>query len=1255
MIRYLSSSLIPSALKSPLIRRRSSRPQLASQVIILEPRLVLSAVNWTGNKGDLQWTSPQNWSTNAVPDSTSDVVINVTQGTVINGPSNPTTIHGLTITSGILKLGANAFEVTNGVSINNGQSLITNGSTFTSDSVITGAGTLNLANSTVNLGNLTVGNGVPNLVLNNATLNGSGTITIASGATLSTNHSTFNVPVVNNGILQAVTEDFTSTTFNGALTNAVGASFQILVNSSGHGSVVTVTNGFTNQGTISLETGSNNAGANLIVPKGTLTNAAGGIITFTGATTAPSTIQANLTNQGTIIIPVGQTYRVSTTNNFKNTATLSGVGTMDFTSCPTIDLGTFNISATVPKFVLVNSTLNGTGVITVNAGLTVAMNHCTINAPMTVRGTLNLATEDFTSTNVNGPFSIVSGASLNIIDNSSGHGSVVTVANGFTNSGKISLESGSGNSGSAFNVTNGTLINAGSGLITFTGATGAASTINANLSSQGTINIPSGQNYRVTTSFTFTNTGAITGPGTIDFTACPTVDLGAYTFVSSGPNFVLTNTTLKGISQLTVAAGDALTTNHATVNAPLTVNGTLNAITEDFTNSNFNGAISIAAGANFNIPANSAGHGSVVAIASGFTNLGTISIQSGSANSGSALNVTTGTLTNAAGATMTFSGSSGTASTVGADLLNQGTINVPSGQTYRVSTSNLFTNRAALSGTGSIDFTSCAKVDLGTLTLNNTMPNLIVVSTTLIGTSTLTVNTGATLQADHSTINVPIYNKGTLNLITQDFTNSSLSGPVINLAGGHMNLVVNGAGHGSAVTIGSGFTNSGILTLQAGNTGNGSALTVAQGTVLNSATGVITSTGPAGIANAFSGNLNNVGIINLNGPLQYTGLFANTGHVNVSVTQEPAILTATIQKPASLYPDLGNVAFNGTGNAALPQTVEARSFNMGATGAGFTNNSVFKTLSLSNNTYVKLVDSSVNDARSSGAEAVYVNSLTVPAGTTLDLNNLHLYTQILNVQGSVLNGSITKVVFNHAPVGTAKTVTMLEDSSYVFQSADFGFSDPNDTPPNTLATVKITSLPTLGTLTDNGVVFAAGANLAIADITGGKLKYTPAGNGNGAAYSSFSFQVRDNGGTANGGVDTDPISRKMTFSVTSVNDAPVGTSTTISTAKNTSYVFKVADFGFSDSSDSPPNAFLSVVITALPGLGSLTDNGVAVTAGAHVSVADISGGKLTFTPAANGTGNPYASFKFKVQDNGGTANGGVDTDPTVKTMTIAVS
>src|SRR6185437_15407738 len=86
---------------------------------------------------------------------------------------------------------------------------------------------------------------------------------------------------------------------------------------------------------------------------------------------------------------------------------------------------------------------------------------------------------------------------------------------------------------------------------------------------------------------------------------------------------------------------------------------------------------------------------------------------------------------------------------------------------------------------------------------------------------------------------------------------------------------------------------------------------------------------------------------------------------------------------------------------------------------------------------------------------------------------------------------------NDAPSGTNKTITTLEDTAYTFTAADFGFTDPNDSPANSLLAVKITTLPLVGTLTDNGVAVSTGQFISLADITGGLIKFTPAVNANG--------------------------------------------------------------------------------------------------------------------------------------------------------------
>jgi len=203
--------------------------------------------------------------------------------------------------------------------------------------------------------------------------------------------------------------------------------------------------------------------------------------------------------------------------------------------------------------------------------------------------------------------------------------------------------------------------------------------------------------------------------------------------------------------------------------------------------------------------------------------------------------------------------------------------------------------------------------------------------------------------------------------------------------------------------------------------------------------------------------------------------------------------------------------------------------------------------------------------------------------------------------------------------------------------------------------VKISALPTAGTLTDNGVAVTAGQFVTLADIAAGLLKFTPAATPMARRTPASRFQVQDNGGTVNGGVDLDQSPNTITVNVTAVNDAPSGADKTVTTLEDTAYTFTAADFGFSDSSDSPANTLLAVKVSTLLTAGTLANNGVAVTTGQFVSVANINSGLFKFTPAVNANGLNYASFTFQVQDNGGTVNGGVDLDQSPNTITVNVT
>ena len=127
---------------------------------------------------------------------------------------------------------------------------------------------------------------------------------------------------------------------------------------------------------------------------------------------------------------------------------------------------------------------------------------------------------------------------------------------------------------------------------------------------------------------------------------------------------------------------------------------------------------------------------------------------------------------------------------------------------------------------------------------------------------------------------------------------------------------------------------------------------------------------------------------------------------------------------------------------------------------------------------------------------------------------------------------------NDAPAGTDKSVTIDDKDTYVFSMEDFGFSDSNDSPSDLFLQVKITTLPANGTLTLNGSTFSAGSLVTLTDLNGGNLVFTPTAN-SGATTASFTFQVQDDGGTANSGVDLDQSANTFTINVSRINDAPV--------------------------------------------------------------------------------------------------------------------
>ena len=118
-----------------------------------------------------------------------------------------------------------------------------------------------------------------------------------------------------------------------------------------------------------------------------------------------------------------------------------------------------------------------------------------------------------------------------------------------------------------------------------------------------------------------------------------------------------------------------------------------------------------------------------------------------------------------------------------------------------------------------------------------------------------------------------------------------------------------------------------------------------------------------------------------------------------------------------------------------------------------------------------------------------------------------------------------------APTAMDSSVATTEDTPYTFTAADFNFVAT--TGGDTLASVRIHTLPADGTLALNGVDLTAAQSVTRTQLNAGQLVYRPADNAFGAGYAAFQFVVSGNS-------EASPFAYWMTIDVSAVNDAATG-------------------------------------------------------------------------------------------------------------------
>jgi RHS repeat-associated protein len=233
------------------------------------------------------------------------------------------------------------------------------------------------------------------------------------------------------------------------------------------------------------------------------------------------------------------------------------------------------------------------------------------------------------------------------------------------------------------------------------------------------------------------------------------------------------------------------------------------------------------------------------------------------------------------------------------------------------------------------------------------------------------------------------------------------------------------------------------------------------------------------------------------------------------------------------------------------------------------------------------------------------------ASTTVSFSSAGVYVLQLTASDSFANGtSQVTVRANNAPVALGQTVTLVEDSAtnLVLQATDADGQTLN---------YSIVSPPAHGTLT-----VQASAN---------QFLYAPTANYVGD--DSFTFKVND------GYVDSPPATVALT--ILSRNDPP-------------SFVAGANQVSLEDAGPQTIAAWASNISAGPANESSQTvhflvsaDNPALFSAGPSIA----SDGTLTYTAATNANGT--ASVIVRAQDNGGTANGGVDTSaPQSFTITV---
>ncbi len=232
----------------------------------------------------------------------------------------------------------------------------------------------------------------------------------------------------------------------------------------------------------------------------------------------------------------------------------------------------------------------------------------------------------------------------------------------------------------------------------------------------------------------------------------------------------------------------------------------------------------------------------------------------------------------------------------------------------------------------------------------------------------------------------------------------------------------------------------------------------------------------------------------------------------------------------------------------------------------------------------------------------------------------------LNIN-EIINQAPSQIGVNSKNINHAET--------YTFTQADFTtgttpvYVDPDGDIPEY---IKVTSLPTYGTLKYNNVAVTVNQAISYTQIGNGLFTYSGSTTNLASHSTNFTFSISDVGSHnyTSGGL--------FTFNVAAyVNQAPTVGDNTVTINEGAVYIFTRDDF---TTNATPPyvdpegDIATNLRFPTLPATGLIKLNGVNVTVGQVISFANIDSGLLTYVQDVN-AGGTTPSFTFQIQDSEG--------------------